>query len=842
MRCRDKEIIMSQNQQLKKVKRYRILKAMFYFLGFPLFVLATFLTSIQFIGNDPFVGTSDFTSSLGFFESWEELFTSPALFGVWTAFGLWALISIIHAILSKTVKSVKARMLGVTAFCVVVMLTGVVVIDSMFDMQINSMIAYEEEAGNGVVVYDYKTQLSYYDVVSTNAQGKNDTKNLIDQVDLLKDVYNVGMRGTNKGGVAANMSNKPISYYNIIADDGTVGVDISFAFNSTTGLWDLAIDGNNNLTPDGEITKEVEGNQLIRVAPDANGNLVLNGVTYSHYFVAERVLKSGETIYTWYTKDMMPANTTFDPGEKPFSHIVEGTYGRGIYNESGLLFDGWILGLDNVLEILSDYYEGQALIAQYDPDGSYGEIIREAAREMRDAYYNGEELEGGHKLDEATAAWMTALYNQESDLEARFSLTRGDLDFLISKLGGFLGSNSLFDFLLKPVEDGSGSGLENLLGNAGLGSVADMIAPILDQLATSGLSLGGLINNEGTMKTVIDIVKAAVDYDGEINDLYIMLAYGGKTDAMGKKHDGMYLAIVKDNGAGAIGTNAKHVSKGGDILIDIDFRDELLDEDESDYAFDFDHLSEFLNNTINGLLSHFNVDLKSILVDNTIGSLLGGLLIKDINLDGEVYKGLVISGISIPLFDQDYNAKIDIIGIVQNLLKGMYQYQSSVFKPVWEFYELIDTEDEKLLKAAAAYAQYERANYEATYHGSMIGSTIIGDTLGKGQYPSSFGLQNLQQVKQLQRDLSYKPVFYPLYAFRDMMLFFGALTIFFYFMSFVMSEKEKEYARGQVVVKEKKKKAKKNKNGEDADKQAGDVSLKEITALPQDQNNGKEVL
>ncbi len=839
MRCRDKEIIMSQNQQLKRVKRYRFLKVMFYFLGFPLFVLATILTSIKFIGHDPFVGTSNFTDTLGFFSSWEKLATSPALYGVWTAFGLWLLISIIHIILSKTVRSVKARMLGVTAFCVIVMLTGVVVIDSMFDMQINEMIAFEEEAGYGVVVKDYETQLSYYDVISSKAQGKNDTKNLISQVDLLKRVYNVEMQGSDKSGIAGNMSNKPVSYYTVIADDGTVGVDISFALNTTTGLWDLAIDSSNNLTPDGDISKEVEGKQLVRVAPDANGNLVLNGVTYSHYFAVERKLKSGDSIYTWYTKDMMPTGTTFDDGATIGK--TEGKFGEGIYNQTGLISDGWIFSFDNVLKILADYYEGQELIAKYDPDGSYGEIIHEAAREMRDAYYNGEELEGGHKLDESTAAWMSALYNQESDLEARFSLTRGDLDFLISKLGGFLGSNSLFDFLLKPVEDGTGSGLEDLLGNAGLGSVADMIAPILDQLATSGLSLGGLINNEGTMNTVIDIVKAAVDYTGEIKDLYIMLAYGGKTDAMGKKHDGMYLAIVKDNGAGAIGTNAKHVSKGGDILIDIDFRDALLDEGESDYAFDLDHLSEFLNNTINGLLSHFNIDLKSILVDNTIGSLLGGLLIKDINIDGEVYKGLVISGISIPLFDENYNAKIDIIGIVQNLLKGLYQYQSTVFKPVWEFYELIDTEDEKLLKAAAAYAQFERANYEATYYGSLIGSTLIGDNLGTGAYPSSLGLQNLQQVKQLQRDLSYKPIFYPLYAFRDMLLFFGALTIFFYFMSFVMSEKEKECARGHMPVKEKTKKSKKNKDGKD-DAPAAYIAPEENTALPQDQNNGKEVL
>ncbi len=873
---------MSHNQHYKKVKRYRDLKIVFYVFGLPCFVLAVFLSAIKFIGHDPFVGGNAVTSEVGFFMDIEALLTSPALYGLWAALAFWAIISIAHIILAKTVKSWRARMLTVVALCLVILIGGTFCMDAVLEAKVSDIIAQEAASQSGVIVEDYKTQLSYYRILSSEYQKMNDTQNLIDKVHLLKNVYHVEMDGVNKSGVAGNISNKPVTYYNVISDTGVSGVDISFKAypsdpnnDSSAKLWKLNIDASGNLVGDGKKTKEVEGNQLIRLAPNANGQLEINGEVFSHYVYNERETKAGEKIYVWYTKDMMPVGTAFGAGTSDVVPI-DGRYGYGVYNHSGLIGDGWIFSFDNVLNILEDYYEGLAIIEQLDPTGSIGRQYAEMAAQMRDSFYKGNSIkvrDGEYastlsyssvtvdennnatmQLDADNLEFIKTLYTQDSDLEARFSLTRGDLDFLVSKLGAFLGDNSLFDFLLKPTDDG-GTGLEGFLDSAGLGSVADMLEPILGQLS-KGLDLGSMLGAE-TMATVGPIVKAAVDCSEDVNGLWIVLTYGGQEDPWGNEREGMYLSVVKDNGKQD--ADGKWImGDESDVLLDIDFRDALLDEGESDYAFDLDHLSEFLNNTIDNLLGHFNISLKGILVDNTIGSLVGGLLIKDIYVDGELFKGLEIAGIQIPLFDEEYNAKIDINGILVNLVKGLYSYQSAIFMPTWEFYELIPfnvnaNNYEVSVRLAKAYAQFERANYMATVHGSMIGSTLIGDMLGEGTYASALGLNDLVSVRQLQVDLSYKPVFYPLYALREMVMFFAGLAIFWYFLSFVMAEKERECAAGNVYFSdgvnpgrkdkdERKKKEDKN-NDVISDVKADDknppVDKEGKPALPQDQNNTK---
>lgn len=217
---------MSQTQQYKKVKLYRTLKVVFYMLGLPLFLVAVCFTAVRFIGHDPFMGETTFTTALGFFKQAESYITAPALYGVWIGFGVWAFISIVHIVLSKTVKNPRVRMFSVVAVCMVVMLLTGVVLDTVLDNKITEIQAQYE--GTGVVVNDYKTQLSYYRTVSSNALKKNDTLNLIAQVDLMKNVYNVEMEGANKSGVAGNISNKPVTYYSVIDDEGNQGVDISF--------------------------------------------------------------------------------------------------------------------------------------------------------------------------------------------------------------------------------------------------------------------------------------------------------------------------------------------------------------------------------------------------------------------------------------------------------------------------------------------------------------------------------------------------------------------------------------------------------------------------------------
>ncbi|MDE5601457.1 MAG: hypothetical protein K2J16_03060, partial [Clostridia bacterium] len=809
---------MSQDRQLKKVKQYRTLKIVFYCLGFPLFFAAVFLAAIKFIGNDPFTGTSDFTTQLGFFHSMEILFTSPALFGVYLAFGVWMLITIIHAILGKAIKSRRTRALSVVALCLVVMLGGMFAMDGVLSAKVNEI---SESAPSGVTVADYKTQLSYYRTISSKiSQDKNMTAVLNQTTELLEKVYNVGMEGVEREGTAGNIGNKPVTYGNIISDDGIEGVDISFVRDEKTGFPKLACDnseGKNMMTGDGK--KENDKAQLVRLAPNSNGELVINGKVYSHYFYVYKTMSSTkEAIYEWYAKDLMPTSWQWnlnksDPSKTSASyHPTDGIYGKGMYNNSGLLADGWVYSIENVVEILEDYYLAKNAIENGDEYATaeqyaeyYSEMFQNALQARKD-YYEGRTLdENGNP---ACDPWLSALYKQEERNEERFSLTRSELEDLLAKVADLLGDNSLFDYLLKNID--------TVLGSDGLaidGILSSFLSTTLGKLFTQlneGMSLRNLLgmfikdNLDGTMDTVIDYVKTVANrVDEDINDIYITAAYKAK-DAFGREQDHLYIALFTDDGNGGMGTDPEK-----NILIEIDLDYNLIDPVTGAYTFDFDAVSEFLNVGLNNLLDKFGIDISGGIINTVLG-----LFLKDMDFNGVSYKGLNISGIKIPLINNTTGKlHLDINGILMNLIKGFYSYQSSAIKPIWEFYEseiefdqiTYDNRTGKPIDgykwaAAKHFASFERAEYLATVQGTMMGSTLIGDNLGTGAYPSSFGLTDLQSVQQYKTDMSYQRLFFPLYSLRDMLALFAGLVMIFYFLSFVAAQKEEDYATGNVVA------------------------------------------
>ena len=866
---------MSQNQQYQKVKLYRALKIVFYMLGLPLFMVAVCFTTIKFLGHDPFMGDTATTSALGFFMQIESYVTAPALYGVWIAFALWAIISIVHIILAKTVKSSRVRMFAVVATCLVVMLVAGFVMDAVFESQIEQIAADAKKSyGDGVKVADYKTQLSYYRNLSSNAFKKNETNKLIEKIDLIKKAYNVEMEGQDKGGVAGNISNKPVTYYSVIDDEGNQGVDISFV-KGEDGLYRLDVDENNNIKGDGDLKKILNGtyrvssdsenpydyrkspeyNQIIRLKP-INGQLVINGKTYSHYWYKKKTTKAGEVIYVWYAKDLMPIGTEYNDADGSKTHTTDGVYGKGIYNENGMLSDGWVFSLDNVLDILEDYYSAQEEISKNKYDSKFESMYTKAVK-ARERYYTG--LIADPATGEKCPEWLQTLYGQEIEFAENFSLTRNGLDYLIAKVGALLGNNHLFDFLLKS-NDGS-TGLDDVVGKFGIGAI---LSPILGQLQNGMSFRKDFKMDDATMAKVMEWIKPLLGADGAtINDLFLVVAYAGAPDVFnpGETRDYLYVALVKDNGTQdadgnyVMGTNPAKATEGGDVLLDINFSDAFVKVDEEtgnvEYDFDLDHLSTFLNTALNGLMKKLNVNLKDVIGGGAIGTINGLLnLIKTFNTDDGVRYGLEISGIKIPLLDEDYNFAIDVSSILTGILEGMYFYQSAAIKPVWEFYTWVASDKEQSM--ALAYQKYERANYEATLYGSMIGSTLIGDNLGAGTYPSSLGLANLTAVRQLKADLSYKPKFYPVYAVRDMLFFFCGFVVLFYFLSFVAQEKELEYANGTAVVEEKKKKAKKSKKQDEIqaeneqniveDQTQVGQEGEETTQIPVDQKSDEEVL
>lgn len=818
-----KEKIMSQDKQAKKVKQYRAMKIAFYCLGFPLFFIAVFLAAVKFIGTDPFTGTSDVTTQLGFFHSIEIMFTSPALFGVYLAFGVWMLITIVHAILGKAVKSRRARTLAVVALCLVVMLGGVFAMDTFLGAKVDEIAS---NAPSGVTVADYKTQLSYYRTISSKINpSKNMTVALSEQVDLLENVYNVGMEGIEKCGVSGNIGNKPVTYADIIDDEGNTGVDISFERNHKTGFYELACEyanGKNRMTPDGNRDND---NLVVRLAPNSKGELVINDTVYSHYFYVYRASVTGPDVYVWYAKDLMPTSwewklNTKNPAKTDSVYKpIDGIYGKGIYNSNGMLSDGWVFSLENAVEILEDYYAAKNAIENGDEYGTAEEYARyyaemyEKAAKARDDYYNGVIADAdGNFVD----PWLSALYRQEIRMTERFSITRGELEELLAKVGALLGDNQLFDFIFGAEGD---SNINNALGSALTGIVnlllPTALGPLFKQL-NEGISLtrllksfSGLISalDDNTINTVKDLIIDFADRkDDGIKDLYITAAYK-KNDAFGRRQDHLYVAIFRDDGNGEMGKDPTR-----DILIELDFDDRLIDGAEGDYAFDLDAVSKFLSVGINNLLKKYNIE-------GLVGT-IGGLVFKDMDFNGMSYKGLNVAGISIPIINNDTGKiDLDINGILMNLLSGYYSYQSSVIKPVWEFYESEENFNRQgeLIQdyrwaAAEHFRTYERAKYMGKIHGTMIGSVLIGDSLGSGAYPSSLGLQDLQSVQQLKTDLSYQALFFPLYSLRDMLALFSGIVILFYFISFVAAQKEEDYATGKLLAHSRKDK---NTDGED---------------------------
>jgi len=875
---------MSQNQQYQKVKLYRALKIVFYMLGLPLFMVAVCFTTVKFLGHDPFMGDTVSTTALGFFMQIESYVTAPALYGVWIAFALWAVISIVHIILAKTVKSSRVRMFAVVATCLVVMLLTGFVMDAVFESQIEQIAADTKKAyGDGVTVADYKTQLSYYRNLSSNAFKKNETNNLIEKIDLIKKAYNVEMEGKDKSGVAGNISNKPVTYGYLISDeeDGMVevGVDISFIVDEATGASKVNADKNNNIEPgDGMIT-DVERNQLVELKP-IDGKLVINGKTYSNYWYKEKGYKTvqynekkgkwetigasaenGQYVYVWYAKDLMPVGTVYvdaDGKELPEGaaggtvsviNTTPGDYGTGIYNPNGLFSDGWVFSLYNVLDILEDYYESQAIVTSDTYADEVAMVIQNAIA-SREMYYTSE-----------ASARESAYYDQEVYFTDRFSLTHGRLDYLVAQVGALLGDNQLFDLLLDKNSSGDYGASEivkklgekiPLINSISVNfdgkqtTIANIIAPILTKLE-NGWSLkdmGADMNSTVGSTTLGGLIKSLVGVDDsyELKNASLVLIYKG--EIFGQKKDHLYVALVRADEEGNMGTNPAKATEGGDVLLDIDFDNALLGED--DYAFDLDHLSQFLNTALDGVLNTFGIDLYNILVQNTIGKLVGGLVLKDLTVNGETVKGLSISGIEIPLFKEAkrangnvyYQPVIDITSILVNVLQGLYSYQSPLIKPFWEFI------DPEMGEVDAAVKQYYKAQYEAQTYGKMIGSILVGDTLGAGTYPSALGLTSLDEVRQVKVDLSYKPTMYPLFSLRDMLMFFTGIVVFFYFLSFVCAEKEREYANGTAVAEERKKRnKKKGKNvlQDENVEQNTDATSMEDTALPAEENTQKEV-
>ena len=730
-----------------KIKLYRNLKVLFYCLGLPLFVLAVIFTATWlFVGEEPFMGSGGSTTVIWL----QNQLAGSAMYGIWVALGVWLLVAIVHLIVRKTVKNRRARTMIVAIVALVAMLTPVVVMDIVMPIELEKL---EESSPEGVTIASYKTELSEL-VRKTGGPGGGVVQSFLSQVNSVTSAYHIGYGDSSRTGFADNTSNDPVSYDELYNVDESGMVKDKLSEERILELKKQYGDGSGT------------DHEFVRIPPNADGKLEIDGVVYENYTSATYSLNvpagpSGTettpvTQFRWFKTSRN-------------SEYKEGIYGLARYNSNGMISQGYVFGIDSALELLRQYYYSQMKISELGGGDALYSAILAKAQELQEADYG---VRGTEKYE----IWHNFVkVGEEGGQEADYSLTVGDLKQLLDSVGTHVGANPAIAAILNLITDQFNVQLSFAVGDGTL-----TIANVRASDITAGTYGDGV--KEGLL----------IQYAPATGDPINVQLNGGLLDGLGELLD-VLLGGVVDTGGLSVGAWLYN----------------LLGQDL------------FLGLNINSILGLFGLDLSSLFVGvtDTMGT-------------GEVLET-----------------------IIMNLLGGLYWYSDPEILPVYDYYaeaaEALATENPVAYAACAVtdddglnlgdyYAMLDKAVYNGGIHGYMVGSVLIpgtsliaGDNIGAGT-PSSSGLGSYAAVVQLQAELAYKPVYYPLYSVRNLLLTFLPVVLFCLIASGIAAEKEWLLETGQDDVPAKKeKKGKKGKKDEEAAAAPPEDALPE-DALPGD--------
>ena len=455
------------------------------------------------------------------------------------------------------------------------------------------------------------------------------------------------------------------------------------------------------------------------------------------------------------------------------AEMKDGVYGYASYNANGTFSDGYVFGIDVALEILEDYYYSQKRMTEisneFTLDGkslpSNAEIVAEATK-AREKYYNS--------LPDTS--YEKYLWETRDTRAAEHSLTADELKEVLNALGVAIGESAL------------GQGLKKLLGSF----------------------LPGIIN---TLKPYPSR-EAAVGFSVDIDANTTLVIYIAEDEAIGGE-----VLTIKLSGATfgdqeyALGLDSRLLGGLSELLDGL-----ITNSDSADLAKYKDlgdrATAQLLYDAING-----GGD-GTIGTVGTIVGLVGGL----IGIVGDITDLIAID------VDADGNVTTTteemLYGTIGNLLGGLYWYNDSQIKPVWDFYgEAMEAlgydkdsnkeEDVLAFEYAEQLKSYDMSVSEGGMHGYLIGSVLIpgssliaGDTLGDGSYSATVPA-SYEEVVQFKTELSYKKWLYPMLGVRECLVCFLPFVVLFILLSGVAAEKEMLYATGQETAKKSKKQMKK---------------------------------
>lgn len=761
--------------KMQKLTCAKVLKVIFYLLGFPLLML--------FVAKD----------SMIFFN--EGAFSETAKNGITAALVLWAGFTLLQIGLYLVLKKQQAvRTIILVILAVALMLAPIAGLDIRNEKELDKIRT--EYSDKGVKVENYSLQKQWFNALSVNKRTSGYAYKLNERVDNVIRTYGLS------------------EYYPKMYRERTQ-LNTAVAYYQVGGL-------------DGEMIKVTGDN--------------IDGLFDS--------LQS----------------------QSPYA-----------YNPNGLLYDGYIFGVENVLELLIKYNEYAKLtvyrptkytVADYaeafnagcyviNNDGAY--VTMKAAGETfckqpGTIYYESLSIADAYKkmvseieasATNASAYASDAWYNYYNDIteildtrtgkmtnystlrieEDNYHLTDSRLNAVLGTLFEYLGMNPAINKLLNGLNFDGIIGLVNALlkenpSNLNSGDIGNVVSQLFYGYnngkggETTGLALPAQYlfgNLNFTKHNIYTLSGRNVFTDGALpGDQVYATRYYAKTNSDGETV--IYPVVSRE-------TYTSNMEKFPEN--DADIKVSIEGNAEQTYYYTNGNVYELtdLNAKYNAYKTKLESDNKNpntaALVDiikslQPALGLVGGLL--DLNdIIGGLVSGLDVSAILKAIApDLDLNAiltqilsKIDLTGVtvegVQKLLDTVLGelsfYSHPLLKKCWQSDFVSDT-DKALATTAGttvdmsdyAWVKYTCEDFGITSGCALVakGGLLTGKTIGNGT--SADAAISLADCYQLQADIAYQPEMYPLLAARRYFSIWAGILAMSIFLSTYFHNKEKLYA------------------------------------------------
>lgn len=756
--------------KMQKLTCAKVLKVIFYLLGFPLLML--------FVAKD----------SMIFFN--EGAFSETAKNGITAALVLWAGFTLLQIGLYLVLKKQQAaRTIILVILAVTLMLAPVAGLDARNEKELDKIRT--EYSDKGVKVENYSLQKQWFNAISANKRESGYAYKLNDRVDNVIRTYGLS------------------EYYPKMYRERTQ-LNTAVAYYQVGGL-------------DGEMIKVTGDN--------------INGLFDS--------LKT----------------------QSPYA-----------YNPNGLLYDGYVFGVENALELLIKYNE-YAKLTVYRPtkytvadyaeafsagcyvikDGAY--VTMKAAGETfckqpGTIYYESLSIADAYKkmvseIEEsatnASAYESDAWYNYTNDIteildtrsgkmtnystlrieEDNYRLTDSRLNAVLGTLFEYLGMNPAINKLLDSLKAQQLLDLVNslLLKENGADLSSGDIGNVVSQL------LYGYNNGKGGETTGLALPAQYLFGNLDFTSKEVYKSTGKNAFKVGATADEVvYVTTYKDSG---------EVNDDGTPVLTAKITREAFDNATmkqppktneeivpgQKYTTGDTYAKTDLGTAYTAYKTKLESDNKNpntaALVDiikslQPALGLVGGLL--DLNdIIGGLVPGLDVAGILKAIApDLDLNAiltqilgKIDLTGVtvegVQKLLDTVLGelsfYSHPLLKKCWQSDFVSDT-DKALATTAGttvdmsdyAWVKYTCEDFGITSGCALIakGGLLTGKTIGNGT--SADAAISLADCYQLQADIAYQPDMYPLLAARRYFSIWAGILAMSIFLSTYFHNKEKLYA------------------------------------------------